>query len=105
VAIAASCGLARVGLYRATTLVVHSHRPRRSSENLPVNATRRVTSGFDRSLRRPHPAAPRRVHEPRRSGSLDVRPRDGDVRGHVANVSRHASPARCQRRAVWVSPP
>ena len=88
--------------YRATTLVVHSHRPRVARlENLPVNAS--YPSG--------HTAASIAVygglvllltselHQSRVPGvRLDVRPGDGRVRRPGADVSRHAPPAGRRRR-------
>ena len=88
--------------YRATTLVVHSHRPRvHRLEDLPVNAS--YPSG--------HTAASIAVygglallitsHFRNRCGShrhLGGRGRDGRVRRDIAHVPRHASPARRRRR-------
>ena len=89
--------------YRATTLVVHSHRPRvHRLESLPVNAS--YPSG--------HTAAAIAVYcglallitsrfKNRRSSrrGLAARRRDGRVRRDGAHVPRHAPPPRRRRRS------
>ena len=89
--------------YRATTLVVHSHRPRVVRlEDLPVNASYPSghTARLDRGLRRPRAAA----HLPYSRAALfrafawTLAVAMVAFVAHVAHVSRHAPSARRRRR-------
>ncbi len=91
------------GSYRATTLVVHRHRPGGSPSREPVGRRElsvRAHRGFDRGLRRHRPAAHLADQEPRGAGGdLGRRCADPGVRRALSHVSRHAPSTR--RR--WVA--
>ena len=88
--------------YRATTLVVHSHRPRVAASREPAGQRQLPVGshgGIDRGLRRARAAAHVAVHEHASSGGrVDVRSGDRRLRRPGAHVSRHAPPAGRRRR-------